>query len=78
MDRLSRHFRLLLAGPVLVVLLAMALFSGVLAPADPLRINARNTLKSPSAQHVLGTDQLGRFGHSPPFEEALGRQNPCA
>lgn len=60
MDRLSRHFRLLLAGPVLVVLLVMALFSGVLAPADPLRINARNILKSPSAQHVLGTDQLGR------------------
>jgi peptide/nickel transport system permease protein len=60
MRRLSRYLRLLLAGPILVVLLAMALFSGVLAPSDPLKIDARNILKSPSAQHVLGTDQLGR------------------
>ena len=56
----SRYFRLLLAGPILVVLVVAAIFSGVLAPADPLRIDARNILKSPSAQHVLGTDQLGR------------------
>jgi peptide/nickel transport system permease protein len=56
----SRYFPLLLAGPVLLILVVMALFSGVLAPADPLRIDARNILKSPSAQHVLGTDQLGR------------------
>lgn len=60
MRRLSRYLRLLLAGPILVVLLAMALFSGVLAPSDPLKIDARNILKSPSAEHVLGTDQLGR------------------
>lgn len=60
MRRLSRYSRLLLAAPVLVFLLGMALFSGVLAPADPLKINARNILKSPSAQHPLGTDQLGR------------------
>ncbi len=60
MRRLSRYLRLLLAGPILVVLLAMALFSGVLAPSDPLKIDARNILKSPSAKHVLGTDQLGR------------------
>ena len=60
MRRLSRYLRLLLAGPILVVLLAMALFSSVLAPSDPLKIDARNILKSPSAQHVLGTDQLGR------------------
>ena len=60
MRRFSPDFRLLLAGPLLVLLLLMALFSWALAPADPLRIDARNILKSPSAQHVLGTDQLGR------------------
>jgi len=60
MRRLSRYSRLLLAAPVLGFLLVMALFSGVLAPADPLKIDARNILQSPSAQHLLGTDQLGR------------------
>jgi peptide/nickel transport system permease protein len=60
MRRFSPDFRLLLAGPLLVLLLLMALFSWALAPADPLKIDARNILKSPSSQHVLGTDQLGR------------------
>ena len=60
MRRLSRHSRLLVAGPILIGLVVLALFSGVLAPADPLKIDARGILKSPSADHPLGTDQLGR------------------
>ena len=56
---LCRH-RLLLAGPLLLVFLLAAVFSGWLAPADPLKIHPRNILQSPSARHLLGTDQLGR------------------
>lgn len=55
-----RNGRVLLAGPILLAILAMALFSEVVAPGDPLKIDARNILQSPSAQHLLGTDQLGR------------------
>jgi peptide/nickel transport system permease protein len=60
MRHLSRYTRLFLAGPILVGLVALALFSEVLAPADPLKINAWAILKAPSADHLLGTDQLGR------------------
>jgi peptide/nickel transport system permease protein len=48
------------AGPILAGLVVLALFSEVLAPADPLRIDARAILQSPSLAHPLGTDQLGR------------------
>jgi peptide/nickel transport system permease protein len=40
--------------------LLCAAFGRQLAPYDPLRYNPRDTLASPSAQHLLGTDPLGR------------------
>jgi ABC-type antimicrobial peptide transport system permease subunit len=47
---------------MLIVGLALlcAAFGRQLAPYDPLRYNPRDTLASPSAQHLLGTDPLGR------------------
>jgi peptide/nickel transport system permease protein len=44
---------------VLVVIVACAL-SDVLAPYDPIAISLGATLQPPSAEHWLGTDQLGR------------------
>jgi peptide/nickel transport system permease protein len=42
------------------MVIIIACFSSQFAPTDPLKINARNILKSPSKEHLLGTDQLGR------------------
>jgi peptide/nickel transport system permease protein len=45
---------------IVVVMLLASLFAPVLAPHDPLEVNVYNRLVGPSAQHWLGTDQLGR------------------
>jgi peptide/nickel transport system permease protein len=50
-----------MTGLVIVVAILLAsLFAPVLAPADPLEIDVYNRLASPTWQHWLGTDQLGR------------------
>jgi peptide/nickel transport system permease protein len=60
-------WRRLLADPsgmfglmVVVLLVFTALFAGVLAPYDPNAIDVAHKFQLPSAQHLLGTDQLGR------------------
>jgi peptide/nickel transport system permease protein len=45
---------------VIVVMLAMALFAGVIAPHDPYDTSFLDQLKPPSATHWLGTDAFGR------------------
>jgi peptide/nickel transport system permease protein len=56
-----RRSPLTVAGLVLVAVLAFtALFAPLLAPADPLKQTLSNRLKPPSAEHWMGTDQLGR------------------
>ncbi|HRD99809.1 MAG TPA: ABC transporter permease, partial [Ilumatobacteraceae bacterium] len=45
---------------MIVVLIGIALFASVLAPHDPNFQNLRGTLRSPSGDHWLGTDTLGR------------------
>ncbi len=45
---------------VVLAFLLMALFAPLLTPYDPYGINVTNKLKSPSALHWFGTDQLGR------------------
>ncbi|GAG80252.1 unnamed protein product, partial [marine sediment metagenome] len=50
-----------LSGLVIVVVILLAtIFASVLAPHDPLEVDVYNRLLSPSWQHWLGTDQLGR------------------
>ena len=50
-----------LVGLSLVTLMVVsALFAGVLAPHDPVQLNITHRLQGPSAEHLLGTDQLGR------------------
>ncbi|MDR3038572.1 MAG: ABC transporter permease [Candidatus Adiutrix sp.] len=49
------------AGLVLIVLLfAVSLLAGVLAPHDPNRLDPRARLQPPGVGHILGTDSLGR------------------
>jgi len=64
---LRRMLRLFLRNPaaivaasVLFVMTMLALLAPYVAPYDPLRINTRNTLAPPSAEHWFGTDDLGR------------------
>ncbi len=44
----------------MVVLLVASFSAPILAPYDPYRQNLRGVLSKPSAEHVLGTDSLGR------------------
>ena len=43
-----------------IFILFVAIFAPYLAPQDPFDGNMRNVLQPPSAEHLLGTDKLGR------------------
>jgi len=45
---------------VLVLLVISAIFAGWLAPHDPYERDLYNVLAQPSAEHLLGTDAIGR------------------
>ncbi len=48
------------AAAVLVFFLLVGIFADFLAPCDPNAVNMANGLAAPSAEHLLGTDHLGR------------------
>jgi len=61
LPRLARHNPLAAVGVVLVVVFVLcALFAPWIAPQDPAHIDLPNRLQPPSAQHLCGTDELGR------------------
>ena len=45
---------------ILLLLVLAAIFAGVLTPYSPYKTSLRESLKDPSAAHLLGTDALGR------------------
>lgn len=45
---------------VALLVILLAIFGGLLAPQDPLKISFRQKLLPPSAEHWLGTDGSGR------------------
>ncbi len=49
-----------LCTAVLIVFVLAAIFASAIAPHDPNRQNLLKTLETPTAQHPLGTDFLGR------------------
>ena len=49
-----------LGGLVGLLVIFVALAAPLLAPYDPLKADFRRMNKPPDAQHVLGTDQVGR------------------
>lgn len=58
--RLLREPMGLLGLVIVTALAASALLANVIAPYDPNAIDIPNRFSSPSAEHPLGTDQLGR------------------
>jgi ABC-type dipeptide/oligopeptide/nickel transport system permease subunit len=53
--------KLYLIGFIIVMIIfIVAIFAPLLAPFDPMQNNLRGKLQSPSWEHWLGTDQLGR------------------
>ena len=66
-SNLYRSLRRILAEPLgafgialVVVMIGGAVFADLLASADPTRISPRDRFMTPSFEHFLGTDQLGR------------------
>lgn len=57
---IRRSSYVMIGGIILIVLLLSALFAPLLAPHDPYQINGADRLQAPSAQYLLGTDNLGR------------------
>lgn len=57
---LLRNPRVTIPSAVILLLILVAIFAPVLAPKDPLRINAQLRLQGPSSEAWLGTDENGR------------------
>ena len=58
--RLRRHPSAIAGGSVLLVILLLTLLAPLIAPYDPIETFPRESRASPSLDHWLGTDQLGR------------------
>jgi peptide/nickel transport system permease protein len=49
-----------ISAAIIIVMVLAAVFAPVIATQDYRRVNAREKLQGPSAEHWFGTDQLGR------------------
>ncbi|MEI3613157.1 ABC transporter permease [Pseudogracilibacillus sp. SO30301A] len=45
---------------IILVMIAIAIFAPVIAPYDPISQNREAILTGPNAEHIMGTDDLGR------------------
>ena len=57
---IARHRLFALYSVLVTFIVLVALFAPFLAPQDPLAGELKNVLQSPSSEHLLGTDKLGR------------------
>jgi peptide/nickel transport system permease protein len=57
---LAKNRLALMGGVVVITLVVLALAAPVISPHDPNKPAIKRILESPSAGHLLGTDQLGR------------------
>ena len=57
---LIKNPNMLLGLILLLIMLAMAIFSGLITSVDPRYIDTIERLKSPSSEYYFGTDHLGR------------------
>lgn len=59
-----RNERAILGLVVLLLLVLAAIFAEQISPYDPYKTNYSNVKQPPSAEHFIGTDELGRDGFS--------------
>ncbi|AEF84597.1 glutathione transport system permease protein GsiD [Treponema primitia ZAS-2] len=55
-----RNTNIVIGGVIVLVMVFIALFPGLVASHDPLAYSADLMLRPPSAEHIFGTDHLGR------------------
>ncbi len=60
MSRLARNKGALAGGVIFLLIVVMALTAPILAPHDPIKLNARASLREPGQEYWMGTDQFGR------------------
>ena len=58
--RLCKNKLAMVGLGVVAFLILVAIFADVIAPCDPYAIDPANALKGSSAEHLLGTDNMGR------------------
>ena len=58
--KLRRDPLTIVGAAVIALVLTISLAAPLLAPHDPAAIRVANRLQPPSAEHLLGTDELGR------------------
>ena len=59
-DFIKQHKLFSFYTALVILIIFVAIFAPYLAPQDPYDGNMRNVLQTPSAEHLLGTDKLGR------------------
>ncbi len=62
--QLLRNKQAILGFVVLLSLVLAAIFADQIAPYNPYKTNYSNVKQPPSAEHFIGTDELGRDGFS--------------
>lgn len=58
--QLRRHHLAMVGLTILAILCLVSIFAPLLTPYDPDKVNLRDRLETPSPQHWMGTDELGR------------------
>src|SRR5690349_2188820 len=58
--RLLGHQRSVIGLSIVLPIVLVAILAPVLPLADPLATNPLQSLQAPSAEHILGTDKIGR------------------
>lgn len=59
-SRARRNVGAMIGFGLLLLLVCTALFAPAIAPYDPLKLDVVNRFEPPSANHLFGTDELGR------------------
>lgn len=60
MKRLSCNKGAVIGGVIFLLMILAAVFAPLLAPYDYVAINVKERLMAPCAEHLFGTDQMGR------------------
>jgi peptide/nickel transport system permease protein len=60
LQRYSGRSKLLAGATIIVFIALLALFSHLIAPYNPIKLNLNATLQPPTGSHIMGTDEFGR------------------